>query len=74
MCLPLRCIQPQLGTSPIAFFTSCCRLADSLVLKLPPVAAEPLLLRAVTEMALPQVCGCGLSLDVHHRCACNTRP
>jgi len=53
--LPVRCIQPELSLSPIAFYNGCCQLAEQLGLQLPYVAGEALLLRTVEELGLPKV-------------------
>jgi hypothetical protein len=53
--LPVRCLQPQLQLDPLAFCNSCCQLAGQLGLQLPQVPGEALLLRATTELRLPQV-------------------
>lgn len=55
--LPVRCLQPDVSVSPLAFFNGTCQLAGHLGLQLPPVAGEALLMRQVQELALPQVRG-----------------
>lgn len=53
--LPVRCLQPEVSLSPIAFINRTCMLAGQLGLQLPHIAGEALLLRSVQELALPQV-------------------
>jgi len=53
--LPVRCIQPELSLSPVAFYNGCCQLAEQLGLQLPYVAGEALLLRNMEELGLPKV-------------------
>eukprot|EP00879_Flechtneria_rotunda_P009276 GHRR01009711.1.p1 GENE.GHRR01009711.1~~GHRR01009711.1.p1 ORF type:complete len:399 (+),score=130.90 GHRR01009711.1:1416-2612(+) len=53
--LPVRCIQPQLMLEPLAFCSAAARLAAAVGLDLPPIAAEGLLMRAIKELALPQM-------------------